>query len=179
MTAPGAISVNRIRTDKARRNSDSHNMEQRLHLPATGRSSHSQSVYSVRPLQFANIGNSLLELLVGDTVDGRHVAEVPVMLAYAPADCGHERSIAVVVRFVDDMHKRWTTWATGSIDAVAHRAVLAKDLASGQRCGAQCRQGYRHLMQQGCASCGTNPRIPFQPPDCATNGSKNDDQHEN
>ena len=43
-----------------------------------------------------------LDLVVGDVLDWRHVAELPVMLPRPVADGRSVRIVAVMARFVDD-----------------------------------------------------------------------------
>ena len=60
------------------------------------------------PLEPPHVNGNLGDIVRGDTLDLRHIAEFPVVGADAPARCKLERGISVMTRFVNLVHERRT-----------------------------------------------------------------------
>ncbi|SEL38275.1 hypothetical protein SAMN05444413_108142 [Roseivivax marinus] len=99
-----------------------------------GSSSTNASVDPVGPLQFADIGGHHLDVSLGQSLDLRHITEIPVMCTDAVLSCQNKSHVRMVARFVDLVHeRRRNTVLTGSIFTVTLRTLCLEYALSKRR----------------------------------------------
>ena len=81
-------------------------------------------------LLLAHVGDDQVDLLVAESLDGRHVPEVPVMGRRPLGHRGSERRVGVVVGCVDLRQVRRALVGAAEVGAVAGRARLSIQLCA-------------------------------------------------